>query len=121
MSEMLLDYLPVLIFLAIAAMIAMVFMVLPMILAPKNPDSEKLSTYECGFEAFDDARMKFDVKFYLVAILFIVFDLEVVFLFPWAVNLKALGPYAFWTMMVFLAELMIGFMYAWRRGALEWE
>ncbi len=121
MSALLLDYLPILIFLAIAAVIALVFMVLPVILAPKNPDAEKVSTYECGFEAFDDARMKFDVKFYLVAILFIVFDLEVVFLFPWAVNLKALGPYAFWTMMVFLGELVIGFAYAWRRGALEWD
>lgn len=121
MSDYLLEYLPVLMFLTVAAIIALVFMVLPLIFAPKNPDSEKVSTYECGFEAFDDARMKFDVKFYLVAILFIVFDLEVVFLFPWAVHLSELGPYAFWTMMVFLGELIIGFAYAWRRGALEWE
>lgn len=121
MSALLLDYLPILVFLVIAAIIALVFMVLPVIFAPKNPDSEKVSTYECGFEAFDDSRMQFDVKFYLVAILFIVFDLEVVFLFPWAVHVKELGPYVFGAMMVFLAELVIGYIYAWRRGALEWE
>ncbi|VAV91476.1 NADH ubiquinone oxidoreductase chain A [hydrothermal vent metagenome] len=121
MSGLLLDYLPVLIFAGIALVIALMFLMLPMILAPSSPDSEKVSTYECGFEAFDDSRMKFDVKFYLVAILFIVFDLEVAFLFPWAVSLGEIGPYAFWTMMVFLAELGIGYVYAWKVGALEWN
>lgn len=121
MGELLLDYLPILIFAAIALIISVVFLLLPMIFAPKSPDPEKVSTYECGFPAFDDSRMKFDVRFYLVSILFIVFDLEVAFLFPWAVSLGKLGPYAFWAMMVFLAELAIGYVYAWKVGALEWE
>jgi NADH-quinone oxidoreductase subunit A len=101
--------------------LALVLLVLPMILAPSNPDPEKLSAYECGFNAFDDARMKFDVRFYLVAILFIIFDLEVTFLFPWAVVLKDIGPFGFWSMMVFLGILTVGFIYEWKKGALEWE
>ncbi len=121
MNALLLEYLPILIFAAIALVIAFVFLALPLILAPSSPDPEKMSTYECGFPAFDDSRMKFDVRFYLVAILFIVFDLEVAFLFPWAVSLGEIGPYAFWTMMIFLGELAIGYVYAWKVGALEWE
>ncbi|MEO0721352.1 MAG: NADH-quinone oxidoreductase subunit A [Pseudomonadota bacterium] len=97
------------------------FIVLNYALAPSNPDPEKNSAYECGFNAFDDARMKFDVRFYLVAILFIIFDLEVAFLFPWAVSLGTIGVFGFWSMVVFLLVLTIGFIYEWRRGALEWE
>ena len=92
-----------------------------MIIAVRKPDVEKLSAYECGFDAFDDARMKFDVRFYLVAILFIIFDLEVAFLFPWAISLKEVGIYGFWSMMIFLGILTIGFIYEWRKGALEWD
>jgi NADH-quinone oxidoreductase subunit A len=115
------DYLPLVIFVAIAAVIVLALLVAPFILAFKQPDPEKLSAYECGFNAFDDARMKFDVRFYLVAILFIIFDLEVAFLFPWAVAFKAVGALGFWSMMVFLAVLTIGFIYEWRKGALEWD
>jgi NADH-quinone oxidoreductase subunit A len=101
------------------------FTVLPTIIAPKSPDAEKLSSYECGFNAFDDARMKFDVRFYLVSILFIIFDLEVAFLFPWAVSLLRMphdvAAYAFWSMMAFLGVLTVGFVYEWKKGALEWE
>ena len=121
MSGLLLDYLPVLIFAGIALVIAFAFLAMPLIMAPKSPDPEKLSTYECGFNPFDDSKMKFDARFYLVAILFIIFDLEIAFLFPWAVTLGQVGPYAFRSMMVFLAELGIGFIYAWKVGALEWE
>ena len=125
MNAFLLEYLPVLIFAGIAALISVLFIALPMLLAPKNPDSEKLSAYECGFNAFDDARMKFDVRFYLVSILFIIFDLEVAFLFPWAVSMFDLARgemiFAFWSMMVFLGVLTIGFIYEWKKGALEWE
>ena len=121
MNAFLLEYLPVVIFLAIGAVIGILFMVGAWALAPSNPDSEKLSAYECGFNAFDDARMKFDVRFYLVAILFIIFDLEVAFLFPWAVSLGAIGVFGFWSMVVFLGVLTVGFIYEWRRGALEWE
>ena len=125
MNAFLLEYLPVLIFAGIAALISVLFIALPMLLAPKNPDSEKLSAYECGFNAFDDARMKFDVRFYLVSILFIIFDLEVAFLFPWAVSMFDLSHagmvFAFWSMMVFLGVLTIGFIYEWKKGALEWE
>ena len=121
MEHMLLEYLPILIFIAIAAVIAGGMMVVPYLVAPKKPDPEKLSAYECGFEAFGDARMKFDVRFYLVSILFIIFDLEVAFLFPWAVTLGSLGVFAFWSMMVFLAVLTVGFIYEWKKGALEWE
>jgi len=125
MNAFLLEYLPVLIFAGLAAFISVLFIALPLLLAPKNPDSEKLSAYECGFNAFDDARMKFDVRFYLVSILFIIFDLEVAFLFPWAVSIFDLSKggmiFAFWSMMAFLGVLTIGFIYEWKKGALEWE
>lgn len=101
--------------------IGIALIVAALVLAPKNPDVEKLSAYECGFEAFDDARMKFDVKFYLVAILFIIFDLEVAFLFPWAITLGDTGMFGFWSMTVFLLVLTVGFIYEWKKGALEWE
>lgn len=116
-----LDYLPVLIFLALALALALLFIFGALILAPNKPDPEKNSAYECGFNAFDDARMKFDVRFYLVAILFIIFDLEVAFLFPWAVSLGEVGLLGFWSMVAFLGVLTIGFIYEWRSGALEWE
>ncbi len=122
MNALLLDYLPILIFIGIAAVLGIGFMAAAFIVAPSNPDPEKVSTYECGFEAFDDARMTFDVRFYLVAILFIIFDLEVAFLFPWAVSLRdGLGPFEFWSMMVFLTVLTIGFIYELKKGALDWE
>ena len=125
MNAFLLEYLPVLVFAGVAAFIGILFIVLPLLLAPKSPDSEKLSAYECGFNAFDDARMKFDIRFYLVSILFIIFDLEVAFLFPWAVSMFGLSHagmvFAFWSMMVFLGVLTIGFIYEWKKGALEWE
>jgi NADH-quinone oxidoreductase subunit A len=121
MNALLLEYLPIIIFLGIAAAMGIGFMVAAWVLAPSNPDPEKVSTYECGFEAFDDARMKFDVRFYLVAILFIIFDLEVAFLFPWAVTLGETGLFAFWSMMAFLGVLTVGFIYEWKKGALEWE
>jgi len=114
-------YLPLIVFLAISAVIGLALMVVPFLVAFKQPDPEKLSAYECGFNAFDDARMKFDVRFYLVAILFIIFDLEVSFLFPWANVFGQLGTYGFWSMMVFLAVLTIGFIYEWKKGALEWD
>lgn len=116
-----LEYLPVIIFLGLALALSLLFIFGALILAPSNPDPEKTSAYECGFNAFDDARMKFDVRFYLVAILFIIFDLEVAFLFPWAVSLGEVGVFGFWSMVVFLAVLTIGFIYEWRSGALEWE
>ena len=115
------EYLPVVIFLAIAAVLSVLFIVLTTLFAPKKPDPEKLSAYECGFNAFDDARMKFDVRFYLVAILFIIFDLEVALLFPWAVAFRDIGWFGFWTVMIFLGVLTIGFLYEWRKGALEWD
>lgn len=121
MDDLLLDYLPILIFLGIAIAIAGVAVVGSMIVARQHPDSEKMSAYECGFDAFVDARNKFDVRFYLVAILFIIFDLEVAFLFPWAISLSNVGMLGFWSMMVFLGILTIGFVYEWRKGALEWE
>lgn len=121
MNELLLEYMPILIFLGIGAVIGGALIVAALIIAPYNPDPEKVSTYECGFNAFDDARMKFEVRFYLVSILFIIFDLEVAFLFPWAVSLKGLGAVGFWSMMVFLGVLTIGFIYEWKKGALEWE
>ncbi|MCI5043207.1 MAG: NADH-quinone oxidoreductase subunit A [Aquisalinus sp.] len=128
-SEFLLNYLPILIFLGLASVFGVLFLVLPMVLAPTDPDHEKVSTYECGFEAFDDARMKFDVQFYIVAILFIIVDLDVAFLFPWAVTLfnPELGMdrdfqiFAFWSMFTFLAVFFIGFAYEWKKGALEWR
>ena len=121
MEQMLLEYLPILIFIAIAAFIGTAMAVLPLIIAPSKPDPEKLSAYECGFPAFGDARMKFDVRFYLVSLLFIIFDLEVAFLFPWAITLGVTGVFAFWAMMVFLGVLTVGFIYEWKKGALEWE
>ena len=121
MEELLLDYLPLVVFIAVALGIALVLLVAPFLIAYKQPDPEKLSAYECGFNAFDDARMKFDVRFYLVAILFIIFDLEVSFLFPWAVAFSQLGAFGFWSMMIFLGVLTIGFIYEWKKGALEWD
>ncbi len=121
MEQLLSAYMPVLIFIGIAAVIGLALLVAPFIIAFKNPDPEKLSAYECGFNAFDDARMKFDVRFYLVSILFIIFDLEVAFLFPWAVAFAKVGWFGFWSMMVFLAVLTIGFVYEWKKGALEWD
>jgi NADH-quinone oxidoreductase subunit A len=121
MQDLLQAYLPVVIFIGVAAALGLALLVAPFIIAFKNPDPEKLSAYECGFNAFDDARMKFDVRFYLVSILFIIFDLEVAFLFPWAVTFGDLGWYGFWSMMIFLAVLTIGFIYEWRKGALEWD
>jgi NADH-quinone oxidoreductase subunit A len=121
MNNLLAEYFPIILFLGLSGILAMVLMVLPMIVAPSKPDPEKLSAYECGFNAFDDARMKFDVRFYLVAILFIIFDLELAFLFPWAITLKETGLFGFLSMMVFLGILVIGFIYEWKKGALEWE
>ena len=121
MEDLLLEYLPILIFIGLAAVLGGVLIVVPLVIAPSKPDPEKLSAYECGFPAFGDARMKFDVRFYLVAILFIIFDLEVSFLFPWAVAFGDLGLYGFWSMMVFLGVLTVGFIYEWRKGALEWD
>jgi NADH-quinone oxidoreductase subunit A len=115
------NYLPIVIFLVIAAALSVGFLLASTVIAPKKPDPEKLSAYECGFNAFDDARMKFDVRFYLVSILFIIFDLEVAFLFPWVFRVAAGDQPAFWSMMCFLGVLTIGFIYEWRRGALEWE
>jgi NADH-quinone oxidoreductase subunit A len=121
MDDLLREYLPILLFFAVAVGLAVVIVVASMILARQHPDAEKLSSYECGFEAFGDARKPFDVRFYLVAILFIIFDLEVAFLFPWAVSLGKIGVFGFWSMMVFLGVLTIGFVYEWKKGALEWE
>jgi NADH-quinone oxidoreductase subunit A len=121
MNELLLDYLPLVIFIGVALVISLVLLLVPFVVACQAPDPEKLSAYECGFNAFDDARMKFDVRFYLVAILFIIFDLEMTFLFPWAVALSDLGLYGYWSMMVFLGVLTVGFIYEWRKGALEWD
>ena len=121
MNSLLQDYLPLVIFIAIALGLGLALLIAPFLVAYKNPDPEKLSAYECGFNAFDDARMKFDVRFYLVAILFIIFDLEVAFLFPWADSFSGIGLYGFWSMLVFLGILTVGFIYEWRKGALEWE
>ena len=121
MGQLLLGYLPLVIFIGIAFVISAVLLVVPFVIAVRKPDPEKVSAYECGFDAFDDARMKFDVRFYLVAILFIIFDLEVAFLFPWAAAFKVVGWFGFWSMMIFLAVLTIGFIYEWRKGALEWD
>jgi NADH-quinone oxidoreductase subunit A len=125
MNAFLLEYLPIVIFSGIAIALGAAFLLAPMVLAPSNPDAEKTSAYECGFNPFEDARLKFDVRFYLVSILFIIFDLEVAFLFPWAVSLMDLPQeakeFAFWSMMVFLGVLTVGFIYEWKKGALEWE
>jgi NADH-quinone oxidoreductase subunit A len=120
-EDMLREYLPIIIFLGIAIALGIILILAALIVAVRNPDPEKVSAYECGFNAFDDARMKFDVRFYLVAILFIIFDLEVAFLFPWAVAFKDIGMLGFWSMMVFLGVLTIGFAYEWKKGALEGE
>ena len=121
MTELLSSYVPIAIFIGIALVIGLALLVAPFIVAHKAPDQEKLSAYECGFNAFDDARMKFDIRFYLVAILFIIFDLEVAFLFPWAVSFGEIGWIGFWSMMAFLVVLTVGFIYEWKKGALEWE
>jgi NADH-quinone oxidoreductase subunit A len=121
MHALLMDYLPLVIFIAVALGIGLALLIAPFIIAFQQPDPEKLSAYECGFNAFDDARMKFDVRFYLVAILFIIFDLEVSFLFPWAVAFRKIGAPGFWAMMVFLGVLTVGFIYEWSKGALEWD
>ena len=121
MEKLLLEYLPILIFIGLAGVLGSALIVVPLVLAPSKPDPEKLSAYECGFPAFGDARMKFDVRFYLVSLLFIIFDLEVAFLFPWAITLGKTGLFGFWSMMGFLAVLTIGFIYEWKKGALEWE
>jgi NADH-quinone oxidoreductase subunit A len=121
METLLQAYLPIVIFLSIATIISLVMILAPLVISPNNPDAEKNSAFECGFSAFEDARTKFDVRFYLVAILFIIFDLEVAFLFPWAISLGDIGLYGFWSMMVFLGVLTIGFIYEWKKGALEWE
>ena len=121
MSELLATYLPLAIFIGVALAIGTALMAAPFLVAVRNPDPEKVSAYECGFNAFDDARMKFDVRYYLVSILFIIFDLEIAFLFPWAVAFKEIGAFGFWSMIIFLAVLTIGFVYEWRKGALEWD
>ena len=121
MDAVLAEYLPILLFLAIAMAITGVILLASFLIVRQHPYADKTSAYECGFEAFDDARNKFDVRFYLVAILFIIFDLEVAFLFPWAITLGKIGVFGFWSMMLFLAILTVGFIYEWRKGALEWE
>ena len=118
---MLQNYLPILVFIGVGLVVAVVMIALGFILGTRKPDSEKLSPYECGFEAFEDSRMKFDVRFYLVAILFIIFDLEIAFLFPWAIVLDDIGIVGLLSMAVFLGILVIGFIYEWKKGALEWE
>ena len=121
MSSIAINYLPILIFIGLALVIGITFLLAAAIIAVRNPDVEKVSAYECGFNAFDDARMKFDVRFYLVAILFIIFDLEIAFLFPWAVSLGNIGLLGFSSMMIFLFILTVGFIYEWKKGALEWD
>lgn len=118
---MLVEYFPILLFICVALAVGVVPMLLGKLLGPNRPDAEKRSPYECGFEAFEDARMKFDVRYYLVAILFILFDLEIAFLFPWAVVVNEIGLFGFFSMMAFLAILVVGFVYEWKKGALEWE
>jgi NADH-quinone oxidoreductase subunit A len=118
---MLSNYVPILIFLIVAALLGSLLLFLGRVLGPHRPDKAKLSPYECGFEAFEDSRMKFDVRYYLVAILFIIFDLEIAFLFPWAIVLEEIGVFGFWAMMLFLGILVVGFIYEWMKGALEWE
>lgn len=121
MDNVVASYFPILVFLGVAVLIATVMVIAPMVINRRQGDAEKLSQYECGFDPFSDARGKFDVRFYLVAILFIIFDLEVAFLFPWAITLKEIGDFGFWSMMIFLVVLTIGFAYEWKKGALEWE
>ena len=119
--ELLSEYFPIAVFFAIAVGLAITMVGASLLLANQRPDDEKMAAYECGFDAFDDSRRQFDVRFYLVAILFIIFDLEVAFLFPWAVSLGGIGVFGFWSMMLFLAVLTVGFIYEWKKGALEWE
>ena len=121
LADFLKDYLSIIIFLFVALTLSVAFIVLNFFFSPKNPDPEKLSAYECGFEAFGDSRMEFDVRFYLVAILFIIFDLEIAFLFPWAISLGNIGSLGFWSMIIFLFVLTIGFVYEWKKGALDWD
>ena len=121
MTDLLSDYLPIIIFLGLSAVIGLALLVVPFLVAVKNPDPEKVSAFEAGFDAFDDARMKFDVRFYLVSILFIIFDLEVALLFPWALAFYVIGWFGFSAVMIFLGVLTIGFIYEWRKGALEWD
>ncbi|NRB10733.1 MAG: NADH-quinone oxidoreductase subunit A [Rickettsiaceae bacterium] len=120
-SEFIVNYLPIAVFFAVAAFLAIIVSVLPKILAKEKPQKDKLESYECGFDPFGDARGRFDIRFYLVAILFIIFDLEVAFLIPWAISLKSIGQFGFWSMMFFLFVLTIGFIYEWKKGALNWE
>ena len=115
------DYFSIIVFLFIALFLSFGFIFMNYVFSPKNPDPEKLSAYECGFEPFNDSRIEFDIRFYLVAILFIIFDLEIAFLFPWAISLSNIGALGFWSMMIFLAVLSVGFIYEWKKGALEWE
>ena len=121
LTDFLKDYLSIIIFLFVALGLSVGFIILNFLFSPNNPDPEKLSAYECGFEAFGDSRMEFDVRFYLVAILFIIFDLEIAFLFPWAISLGNIGTLGFWAMMIFLFVLTIGFVYEWKKGALDWD
>ena len=121
LAEFLKDYLPIIVFLLVALVLSVAFVAVNYLVSPKNPDPEKLSAYECGFEPFNDSRMEFDVRFYLVAILFIIFDLEIAFLFPWAISLGKIGILGFTSMMIFLFILTIGFIYEWKKGALDWE
>ena len=121
MPSLISDYLPLVVFLALGGLICAGLLVAPFLVAYRNPDAEKLSPYECGFNPFDDARMKFDVRFYLVSLLFIIFDLEVAFLFHWAAAFREIGAFGFWSMIVFLGVLTVGFVYEWKKGALEWD
>ncbi len=121
LTQLLYAYLPLIVFIGVAGFIGLVLLMVAFVVAYQQPDPEKLSAYECGFNAFDDARMKFDIRFYLVAILFIIFDLEVSFLFPWATAFGHIGVFGFWSMMLFLGVLTIGFIYEWKKGALEWD
>jgi NADH-quinone oxidoreductase subunit A len=121
MTDLLSNYLPIVLFIGLAGVIGLALLTAPFLVTIKHPDPEKVSAYECGFDAFDDARMKFDIRFYLVSILFIIFDLEVAFLFPWAVSFRDVGWFGFWSMIIFLGVLTVGFVYEWRKGALEWD
>jgi len=120
-QDFLIEYLPILVFIGIASVISVAMVMGSLLVGVRNPDAEKLAAYECGFDAFDDARSKFDVRFYLVTLLFIIFDLEIAFLFPWAVTLGKIGVFGFWSMVVFLFILTVGFVYEWKKGGLEWE
>ena len=120
-TDFLIDYLPILIFIGIASIVSVAMVAGSLLAGRQNPDTEKLSAYECGFDAFDDTRGRFDVRFYLVCLLFIIFDLEIAFLFPWSISLKEIGVFGFWSMVTFLGVLTVGFVYEWKKGALEWE